>query len=604
MSLEMWSQVRKYEDGESLDAKTLNGPVGQLGERTDWLYARLKRLIDGDVMSSVIIPDVDLYDEDGAVPERGNVVYLDNDSGKFRLAKATMHLYDDFTAADSAFTIGILMSRSGMKGDVLAYGKLNLNPTGSPVMISNIIESTETFRPGRYYLSANEAGRLSRHPNGPLIYVCTIEGETNEISGGFENGMAIVTPQFLDIGTSHVHRSAVLTAMPAGTSSIEGYAPEGFEDSATAPKLRFGGTWTDDRDDRTVTYRFWIDEGGGSWPNGVELRWTEDGYGSDDFVVKIKGPDEEVEISHGLTARLSLPQSTSTKAYDSQTEWRWPPLEFPKAGRGWLAHEARSVATSGVVKIAVRGKFSAVNTTVNIAFPASIQNIKVGSIIDGSTFEYNGNTFQFAEDVEHFDVDGVIPVRLGTSDADSALYLLDELKKADSSSSSQEYPSVRYAVYESSSVTRILIMDGAIVDGSQEIVSAMSTVSGSAFDIPGDNAAKAVVFDGNGLVLGSQEIVNDVFPYVWKEIGENDGDLAIMVYQSSDITQTVQTGTIATAVVTDFEPDAIYDYVIGMDPQIANYWPPIPPKSAALIVNGVTKEGALGQTRSKEGMSR
>ena len=42
MSMEMWSDVKKFRDGDSLNAKTLNVPVGQLGDRTDYLYARLK----------------------------------------------------------------------------------------------------------------------------------------------------------------------------------------------------------------------------------------------------------------------------------------------------------------------------------------------------------------------------------------------------------------------------------------------------------------------------------------------------------------------------------------------------------------------------------
>jgi hypothetical protein len=37
----------------------------------------------------------------------------------------------------------------------------------------------------------------------------------------------------------------------------------------------------------------------------------------------------------------------------------------------------------------------------------------------------------------------------------------------------------------------------------------------------------------------------------------------------------------------DYEPDAVYDYVLGMDAQLSNHWPPVPAKSAALLVNGV-----------------
>jgi hypothetical protein len=37
----------------------------------------------------------------------------------------------------------------------------------------------------------------------------------------------------------------------------------------------------------------------------------------------------------------------------------------------------------------------------------------------------------------------------------------------------------------------------------------------------------------------------------------------------------------------DEEPYAKYDYVIGMDPDMSKHWPPVPARSAALVVNGV-----------------
>ena len=208
MSKEMWSQVKKFADGDNLDAETLNVPIGQLGERTAYLYARLKELWASGKMSSVILMDVKLSTEEGRVPVVGNAVYLDTASGRFAAAKATMSLYDDFTAAQSAFTVGILQKKDGDSGNVLVYGSLDLNPTGSPILVRDMIESGESFRPGRYYLSANEAGKLTAHPNGPLIYVCTVSGTV--VAGGL-NGKAVVTPQFLDLGQSHIHRTAVLT---------------------------------------------------------------------------------------------------------------------------------------------------------------------------------------------------------------------------------------------------------------------------------------------------------------------------------------------------------------------------------------------------------
>ena len=586
MSKEMWSQLKKFTDGENLDAETLNVPIGQLGDRTAYLYARLKELLASGKMSSVVLTGVKLATETGKEPVVGNVVYLDSETDRFASAKATMSLYDDFKAADSAFTVGILQSRSGSTGNVIVYGSLNLNPGGSPFMASDMIESGESYRPGRYYLSANEAGKLTANPNGPLIYVCTISGGV--VSGGFD-GKAIVSPQFLDIGTSHVHRTAVLTARPAGTVSTAGYLPidETFSTAQVGPlALRFGGTFTSDKD---VVYEFYLDQGSADWPNGVVLRWKEDGKESDDFKVQIHAPDEEVSISNGLTARLSLPASDSTHAYAnlSANQRKWEALVFPEAGRGWLDHEARAVAGMSYAdgpKVAICGRFDSERQAVNIAFVDTVQVCTLGALSAGTTFSFGEKTYEFTADTSSYDGTNT-PVPLGTCLADSALFLVEALSK-----DNYEYL-VSFAVHESNSGSsaKLLVIgdedtESLSVDGT--VISARSVVSGSGFDVVGASSLKAVVFDGNGRVLSDEPVVEGISAYSWKS-ARSDGRLSILLYQDSEGTVAVSKGSQFAAIVDDDEPDALYDYVIGMDPKIANYWPPVPPKSAALIVNGV-----------------
>lgn len=587
MSKEMWSQLKKFSNGDSLDAETLNVPIGQLGDRTSYLYARLKELLASGKMSSVVLTGVNLSTETGKEPAVGNVVYLDNETQRFAAAKATMSLYDDFKAADSAFTVGILQSKSGRTGNVIVYGSLNLNPGGSPFVVSEMIESGEEYRPGRYYLSANEAGKLTANPNGPLIYVCTISGGT--VSGGF-SGMAIVSPQFLDIGTSHVHRTAVLTARPAGTISTAGYLPvdETFTDEQVGPlSLRFGGTWTSDSD---VVYSFYLDQGSADWPTGVVLRWRENGKESDSFKVQIHAPDEEVRISNGLTARLSLPASGPLHAYAdlSAGQRTWESLVFPEAGRGWLEHEARGVAgmsfTDGP-KVAIRGRFDSSNAIVRIAFPEKVQVCTISSISSGDDFSFGGKTYEFTADTSTYSGENT-PVALGTSLADSALFLVEALSK-------DVYEDVAlFAVHESNSGnsakllvighdnTEIVSVDGTVIASDPEVV------TGSGFDVKGATGLKAIVFDGNGRVLSDNPIVYGISSYTWKSARE-DGRLSLLLYQDVEGTVSVASGSVLSSIVADNEPEALFDYVIGMDPKIANYWPPVPPKSAALIVNGV-----------------
>ena len=358
MSMEMWSDVKKFRDGDSLNAKTLNVPVGQLGDRTDYLYARLKELIDGDKLSSVVLTGVFLSTKEGEAPDVGNAVYLHQHDGEESFvaskAKATMSLYDDFTAADSAFTVGILQSKNGTKGNVLVYGRMNLAPDGTPVTKDAMIEEGEAYRPGRYYLSANEAGKLTAHPNGPLIYVCAIGGNVGT-TGAFD-GTAVVNPQFLDIGTSHVHRTAVLKARPAGELSEDGKHVLGYGTIAPGPfHLTFGGTWTGDG---TVTYSFEVvilSSPTQECPSGYQLKCTQWPMGSsssdsgdsssggpNSYVRNVVALGEPVSITNGLVATLTSSDESSSSPWDmcslSDSQMQWPALDFPEAGQGWLDH--------------------------------------------------------------------------------------------------------------------------------------------------------------------------------------------------------------------------------------------------------------------------
>ena len=341
MSMEMWSSVRKFVDGDSLNAKTLNIPVGQLGDRTDYLYSRLKELISMDKLSSVVLTGVFLSTKEGEAPEVGNAVYLHQSKEEEMFiaskAKASMSMYDDFSAAESAFTVGILQSRGDTTGNVLVYGKLDLSPDGSPITKDSMIESGEEYRPGRYYLSANEAGKLTAYPNGPLIYVCAIGGGVGNL-GGF-SGTAIVNPQFLDIGTSHVHRSAVLKARPAGELSSDGKHVLGYGTLVDGPfHLIFGGTWTKDG---TLSYKFKVAIDDTS-PSGYSLMWAE-GNETEYHTVQVQSEGVPVEVSNGVTATLTLPEAGSqfsdTDACDlDDRQKEWAALDFPDAGRGWVDH--------------------------------------------------------------------------------------------------------------------------------------------------------------------------------------------------------------------------------------------------------------------------
>lgn len=597
MSREMWSQVSKFRDGDELNAETLNIPIGQLGDRTTYLYARLQELLASGKMSSVVLTDVELSTNKGEEPDVGNAVYLDKESGCFALAKATMSLYDDFKAADSAFTVGILQSRKGTTGTVVIYGKFLLDTGGASISESDVLESGERFRPGRYYLSSNEAGKLTATPNGPLIYVCSITGSI-ATNGTFKDAAAILNPQFLDIGTSHVHRTAVLAARPAGTLSVAGYLPESYdadhpEESMT---LRIGGEWTSDEE---IDYKFWLNQESANWPDGVKLYWSENGGA--EHSVNIPAPDAEVKISNGMSVTLSIPGSNSTTAYSgivSVAKRTWD-VTLPEDGKGWLAHMPYAVArlpeggessdSSGSSDpqplVAISGRMDASPATVRVAFPYEIQLLALGGIAEGSTFTYGETTYEFTKDDDSYEGDNT-PVPMGTGLADSALYLVEALEKDGAKG--------MFAVFEDdpgssggsggADSATLLVMDGETVSSGGIVVS-WAVDSAPGFDVVGKTDAKMVVFDGEGLVLGDSPVASGIESYKWTSIGRG---FTVMVFQDvAGSTATVQTRDVLSCEFVDEEPDAVYDYNVGFDRQIADFWPPVPPKSAALIVNGV-----------------
>lgn len=593
MSKEMWNSVKRFEDGESLNAEVLNIPIGQLGDRTDYLYNRIIDLISGGKMSAVVLTDVELSTSTGAEPVVGNVVYLDNETRRFAKAKATMSLYDDFTADNSAFVVGILQRKDGNFGDVIVYGKMSLvhgSEGGGHIPVSSIIEDGEEFRSGRYYLSANDAGHLTAHPNGPLIYVCSINGEVSP-NGAFESGSAMLNPQFLDIGTSHVHRTATLTARPAGTLSTRGYLPIAYDSDhpENALAMRFGGTWTSKSE---ATYEFGFNNETGNWAGGLQLAWKEYSNGKiKSGTATIVAPDIPVPISsNGLTVSVSFPNSNPSRAFDiaSADGRSWKPFVLPEAGKGWLDHMPYSIASLESPSeeepnphVAVRGRLDASPSTINVYFPKNVQYLALkSSIVDGDTFMYGGVTYEFTNDSESYSGTNT-SVDIGVDTEDTALYLAKALNKTESGI---------FAVHKSASGVVLVAMDAQTIGTSDGTIIDSRSEDGNLPDsygvIGATNPINMVVYDGESRILGSESLVTGVVPYVWSGIGNG---LSVMVFQDVHPTDyaVIYAKSLMSCTMEDYEPDALYDYSIGFEPAIANYWPPVPPKSAALIVNGV-----------------
>lgn len=360
----MWTQVDYLNDGQSVNQQVLNTPLYQLAARTEFLYDRLSGL--DKEQAAIILNDRDLFVDETTSYSIGNVVYRDTD-GYFRKAKADMSLVDDFRAADSALALGILTRIENNKCSVLLYGALT-NENSNGLVKGAIFQSGEEFRPGRYYLSSVEPGKLTANPSGPLIYVGSFYKMPNAAGESSDSvDYACIMPQYLDIAQGHVHRAYALTARPVGSvdayGRIMGYLP--LSGSLSAPRLTFGGTWTSIE---PLTYDLKLDEAN-TW-GSIKLHYTYGGS-SDVHTVSIPAPGKSIDIGNGLTVSVEFPEGSSEQAFPAnlpEEDRSWV-MTFPDAGKGWLNHNVASEASSGDLNVLMTGTWPKNNNLLKVSFP-------------------------------------------------------------------------------------------------------------------------------------------------------------------------------------------------------------------------------------------
>lgn len=251
----IWPAVTSFEDGDNVDAKTLNAPIRQLAARTEHLL----RLLQQNDRTKVAVVDAQLSDPDNyGVPDVGSVVYRASDG---TYAKAIGSAEEDawFYATPEAMAVGVVGSKASgaSTGTVVLCGYVSF---GDGIDASQVIADVNPSS-GRYYLSNTVEGKLTANPSGPIIYVCDCH-----VEGGKVTSM-LVNPQYRDTGESHVHRSFVLDWKPMGGFSYKGSTsfgvygiyPTGMNPNTTgfSPKkvitLLIGGAWDTTK---SVTYTF------------------------------------------------------------------------------------------------------------------------------------------------------------------------------------------------------------------------------------------------------------------------------------------------------------------------------------------------------------
>ena len=235
----LWVPVVGFKNGEDVDDAVLNRPVRQLRDRTEYLRSRLDDAIGEDAFQSLRLLEVPLTMGTADEPVVQDIVYLNTTTQTYAKARAGTNLLSNVfqTAIESSYAIGLLISKAGNTGTVVIAGKITLASGGIDWNLQTMIETGRTFRPGAYYLSAVEAGKMTDNPAGPAIYIgYFLDAATTPAHGG----SAVLSPQYKDVGEAHLHRPFAMQAQPAGCQVITGAPPNavhsitGFQPRSTS----------------------------------------------------------------------------------------------------------------------------------------------------------------------------------------------------------------------------------------------------------------------------------------------------------------------------------------------------------------------------------
>lgn len=196
-------QVKHIQPGEPVSAAVASRPDRALQSRTDHLRDRLENIETG----------MALVDFDAAISldvQEGYAVYWNADLQRYEPALALMEADTEtgaLVAAASADCLGMVITkRSSKVADVLLCGLAEFGE------LSNSIG--ETIVPGRYYLSAGQAGHLTKQRPPVTVPVAYVMGPKDSCS---DKPLVFVMPQLRDFQQDHIHYRVSLVCAPAGT---------------------------------------------------------------------------------------------------------------------------------------------------------------------------------------------------------------------------------------------------------------------------------------------------------------------------------------------------------------------------------------------------
>lgn len=203
--------IKHVTPGEPVAAGIVSRPDRTLEDRTDYLKDRLDAAALGQVLIDSNAP---ICSE--VLP--GQPVYWNWVTHKYEKALAAVETDTESTALvmlPSSDCIGIcLTKRASGSGDIVLRGIVNIPE------ITNAIDGP--VEPGRYYLSAEEPGKLVKQRPAITISVCHVQGPKDSCS---TVPRVVVMPQIRDLVDEHTHYRFELFTVQAADADEPGWLP-------------------------------------------------------------------------------------------------------------------------------------------------------------------------------------------------------------------------------------------------------------------------------------------------------------------------------------------------------------------------------------------
>lgn len=198
--------IKHVQPGEPVQAGIVGRPDRTLEERTEYLKDRLDASELGRAIFEVdatISTDVEI----------GHAVYWNWTTQRYEKALVAVELDDVtqvFTVQPSSDCVGICYrKKSADRADIVLRGLVTFDNLDNSI--------GQTVAPGKYYLSAVEAGKLSKQKPPVTVVVCHVQGPRDNCSDKLR---VIVMPQSRDYVEEHTHYRFDLVPRPAGTNTV------------------------------------------------------------------------------------------------------------------------------------------------------------------------------------------------------------------------------------------------------------------------------------------------------------------------------------------------------------------------------------------------